>query len=870
MKKLLFTLIAALSAFIAGAQTDIKVEVHRVVEVGEQFNLTFIIEGESSASDFTWSPTGDFQLLWGPQSGRSTSISIVNGKRTKSVQSTYTYVLRATSAGTFTIPAASAKVRNSRISSAAVSVEVVSGGSSSSASSSSSSSSSSSQSQQQTSSAQISGKDIFLDLSVSRTSAVVGEPLIATLKLYQRVNVAGFEGVSFPSFNGFWSQELEAPQSIEFSRETYGGQIYNAALLRKFVLIPQQQGKITIDPAELVCLVQVRVSSGGSSIFDGFFDDYRTIREKVTSKPVVIDVKPLPAGAPASFGGGVGEFSVKASLSKTELNTHEAASLIVTIAGNGNVSLLEAPKVNFPPDMEVYDTKISDRIEKGGLRGSKTYEFPFIPRSYGDFQIEPIKYAYYDVNQQKYVVLQTEPIDFHVEKGNEIESGPVVVAGPGRSDVRNIGSDIRFINFKDSHLMSAGSFFIGSLGFWVTLACITLLTVLLWLALRKLARRKADVVGTRNRKATKMALKRLRLAETFLKQNLYTAFYEELHKALLGFVSDKLNMPAADLSRDNISEKLTSRGVSEANADKFIELLDACEYARYAPASGNEAMAAHYDSAIDVISLIDSQMKTSKTGSKPAVMALIIMMLLPSAASAQQKDYVDSLWNGAAKAYTEGRWQDAVDGYEQIGSMGLESAALYCNTGNAYYKSGNLPKAILNYERALKVDPSYEDARYNLEFLGGMIQDKIDPVPSFILAVWAEKICRIMDSDAWAILFLVLFAIAMAMLLLFLLSPSVAGRKTGFSIGIAAVVFAVAALSFSLWQKNEYEKSDGAVVMMPVASVKSSPSSESSQNLFVLHEGTKVFVLDQVGSWYNIELADGRQGWIRASDIEAI
>ena len=866
MKKLLFTLIAVLSAFIASAQTDIKVEVHRVVEVGEQFNLTFIIEGESSASDFTWNPTSDFQLLWGPQSGRSTSISIVNGKRTKSVQSTYTYVLRATSTGTFTIPAASAKVGNSRISSAAVNVEVVSGTSSSS----SSASSSASQSRQQNSSAQISGQDIFLDLTVSRTSAVVGEPLIATLKLYQRVNVAGFEGVSFPSFNGFWSQELEAPQSIEFSRETYGGQIYNAALLRKFVLIPQQQGKITIDPAELICLVQVRVSSGGNSIFDGFFDDYRTIREKVISKPVVVDVKPLPAGAPASFGGGVGEFSIKASLSKTELNTHEAASLIVTIAGKGNVSLLEAPKVNFPPDMEVYDTKISDRIEKGGLRGSKTYEFPFIPRSYGDFQIEPIKYAYYDVSQQKYVVLQTEPIDFRVEKGNEIESGPVMMTNLGRSDVRNIGSDIRFINFKDTRLMSAGSFFIGSVGFWIALVGIALLTVLLWLALRKLARRKADVVGTRNRKATKMALKRLRLAETFLRQNLYTAFYEELHKALLGFVSDKLNMPASDLSRDNISEKLTSRGVSEANADKFIELLDACEYARYAPTSGNEAMAAHYDSAIDVISLIDSQMKTSKTGSKPAMMALIIMMLLPFVASAQQKEYVDSLWNDAAKAYTEGRWQDAVDGYEQIGSMGLESAALYCNTGNAYYKSGNIPEAILNYERALKVDPSYEDARYNLEFLGEMIQDKIDPVPSFILAVWAEKICRIMDSDSWAILFLVLFALAMAMLLLFLLSPSVAGRKTGFSIGIIAVVFAVAALSFSLWQKNEYEKADGAVVMIPVASVKSSPSSESSQNLFVLHEGTKVYVLDQVGSWYNIELADGRQGWIRASDIEAI
>ena len=863
MKKLLFTLIAVLTAVTVYAQTDIKVEVHRVVEVGEQFNLTFIIEGESSASDFIWNPTDDFQVLWGPQSGKSTSISIVNGKKTKSVQSTYTYVMRASAVGTYAIPVATAKVGGKQISSRPVSIEVVAG-----------SATASSQSQQQQSgqstTVQKSGSNLVLDLTVSRTSVVVGEPIIATLKLYQRVNVAGFEGVSFPSFNGFWSQELEAPQNIEFNRETYNGQIYNAALLRKFVLIPQQQGKLTIDPAELVCLVQVRVSNGGSSIFDGFFDDYRTIREKVTSKPLTINVKQLPAGAPASFGGGVGKFSISAELSRSELKTHEAASLIVTVSGQGNVSLLEAPKVSFPPDVEVYDTKTSDKIEKGGLRGSKTYEFPFIPRSYGEFEIEPIKYTYYDVDQQKYVTLQTEPLRLNVEKSNESEAGPIMMTNPVKKDVRNLGTDIRFINIKDMALSSAGAFFMGSLGFWLAVSLIILVALVLWLALRKIAARRADVVGTRNRKATKMAMKRLHLAKTFLTQNLYTAFYEELHKALLGFVSDKLNMPAADLSRDNISETLSARGVAKGHIDAFISLLDACEYARYAPSAGNEAMTAHYDSAIDVISSIDSEMKTTKTTSRAGVVAVLLLLALPYTASAQQTDYVESLWNSAAQAYTEGRWNDALADYEQISSMGLESAALYCNTGNAYYKSGNLSKAILNYERALKLDPSYEDARYNLEYLGGMIQDKIDPVPAFILAVWAQKVGRIMDSDGWAVAFLVFFCLTMAMLLIFLLAPSVAGRKTGFAVGIVSIVFAVLSLSYSLWQKNAYEQHDAAVVMMPVASVKSSPSAESSQNLFVLHEGTKVQILDQVGSWYNIELADGRQGWIRASDIEAI
>lgn len=863
MKKLLFTLFAALAALTAYARTDIKVEVHRVVEVGEQFNVTFIIEGEDSVSDFSWDPSDGFQLLWGPQSGRSSSVQIVNGKMTKSVQNTYTYILRAMSKGKFTLPAATAKVKKTQISSSPVSIEVVEGRQSSQQPQ---------QAQPQTQRQQTAtgSGDIQLDLTLSRSEAVVGEPIIATLKLYQRVNVAGFEGASFPSFNGFWSQELEAPTNIEFARETYDGQIYNAALLRKFVLIPQQAGTVTIEPAELVCLVNIRVSSGGTSIFDGFFDDYRTIRQKVTSKPVKVNVSPLPAGAPASFAGGVGQFNISAKLSKDVLKTHEAGSLIVTVSGKGNVSLLEAPKVNFPPDMEVYDTKTSDRIDKGGLSGSKTYEFPFIPRSYGDFVIEPIKYTYYDVNAKKYVTLQTQPLNITVEKGNETESGPVIVSGVARKDVKNLGSDIRFINVRSQEFSSKGSFFVGSAGFWAAASLIVLLAVACWFVFRKIASRRADVAGTKNRKATKMALKRLQLAGTFLKQNLYTAFYEELHKALLGFISDKLNMPVAELSRDRICETLQARGVDRSLTDTFIGILDACEFARYSPDAGNEAMTAHYNSAIDVISSIDSNMKSSKTAPKAAYMTALLMMIVPAAASAQQNEYVDSLWNEANNAYTEGRWEDAVTGYDMISGMGLESAALYCNTGDAYFKSGNIPMAILNYERALKLDPSYQDAQYNLELLGSMIQDRIDPVPEFILSVWAKNVCRLMDSNAWAVTFLVLLALTMAMALLFVLSPSVAGRRTGFFTGIVLLLMAASSLSFSIWQKNDYMKVDSAIVMRPVSSVKSSPSAESSQDLFVLHEGTKVKVIDQVGAWNNIELADGRQGWIPSSDIELI
>ncbi len=869
MRKLFLTALMLVSAAMAFAQTEIQVQTHNVVAADEQFNITFIIEGEAKSSDFTWSPGEDFQLLWGPQSGRSTSMQIINGKTTKSVQTTYSYVLRPNGTGKFTISPASAKVKGKTITSKPVTIEVVAAGASNSRGT---QPQTGQQTSRQSQNGVVKDDDIFLNLTLSRSDVVVGEPITATLKLYQRVNVAGFESAEFPTFNGFWSQELEAPTNIEFVRETYNGQIYNAALLRKFILIPQQQGKVVIDPAELVCLINVRVSSGGASIFDGFFDDYRTVRKKVSSKSLTVNVSPLPSNAPASFAGGVGDFRISAKLSKDTVKTHEAASLLVTVSGRGNVSLLEAPKVSFPPDMEVYDTKISDKVDNGGLSGSKLYEFPFIPRSHGDFVIDPIKYSYYDVSQNRYVTLETPAIPICVLRGNETETGGVIMGGSVvQKDVKTLGSDIRFINTKNPDLSPKGKFFVGSWGFWIIVALLAAAAVAAWAIFRQMAARRADVVRTKNRKATKMALKRLQLANTFLKQNLYTAFYEELHKALLGFIADKLNIPSAELSRDRIADSLKENGVDNQLIDTFISILDACEFARYSPDAGHEAMAAHYGSAVDVISSIDSNMKmTNKKAVKGAMFTLMMLMMLPVSASAQKMEYVDSLWNEANTAYVDGRWADAAAGYEMISNMGLESAALYCNAGDAYFKDMDVAKAILYYERALKLDPSYSDARYNLELLNSGIQDRIDPVPDFVLKAWMKDICYIMDSNSWAVTFIVFLALAFAMVLLFILSPSVSGRRTGFFTGVVLIVFAAFSLSFAIWQKNDYMKADSAIIMRPVSSVKSSPSSEAAKDLFILHEGTKVRIIDTVGSWNNIELADGRQGWIPSGDMEVI
>ena len=877
MKKL-FCIVAFLltAIFQMSAQNVIRVEAPDVVAVNEQFNVTFIIEGEKSPSDFQWSSGDDFQLVWGPQKGSSSSIQIINGKRSSSHQTTFTYILIPKATGTFQLPAATALLSGNRISSTQASIQVVSDGASSSQSSGQNGGKSSGGGQtSSTGSGEISSNDLFMRLSLSRMEVVIGEPITATLKIYQRANVVGFENAKFPTFNGFWSQETYVPNNIEFKRESLDDKIYNTAVLRTYVLIPQQSGTITIDPAELVCLVNIRTApSTSNSLFDSFFqDEYRTIRKRVTTPAVKVKVNPLPAGQPASFGGGVGNFGISARLTTDNLKTHDAASLIITVSGRGNVALLEEPKVNFPPDFEVYDTKTTENTDKsnGGTSGSKSFEYPFIPRSHGDFTIDPVEYSYYDVNAGKYVTLRTEPLHVKVAKGKGGDSTPVTTVNSGveRKDVKSLADDIRFIFTGKPGLSGSGSFFVGSVFFWILLALIILGATSVYLAFRKVAAMRADVAGTKNRRATKMAQKRLKLAGEYLDKNLYTAFYEELHKALIGFVSDKLNMDMSEISKDNIASALTEGGVSEEQTKAFTDLLDACEFARYSPDGGNEAMRSHYDAALKVISSIDSGLKTGGKSLRKVVTVVTLLLSLGASMNIQAKD-LDSLWTAGVQAYTDGKFSDASAAWTSIEESGQKSAKLYYNLGNAWFKQGNYPKAILNYERALRLDPSYSDARYNLEFTSNFVQDKIEPVPEFILKSVARKVCYVMGSNAWAVIFLVLLAAALVMGLLFLLGSSVGKRRAGFYCGIVLLLLSAGALSFSIWQKSDSVKTDTAIVMSPVSSVKSSPSSGSSKDLFVIHEGTKVTILDEVGSWKNIALADGRQGWITSNELEVI
>lgn len=868
MKRMMAILAALAFAFSALGQTSLKVQAPNLVALDEQFNVTFVISGENAPSSFDWTPSDDFQLVWGPQKGTSTSLSIINGQRTKTSQTTYTYVLLPRKTGKFQLPSATAVVKGETVASGRHSIEVVSNGAAQSGQPSQGQQGGRQESAPQS---QLGGDDIFLRLSISKSKAVVGETVTATLKLYQRVNIAGFEDARFPTFNGFWSQEVMAPTNIEFKRENVGDVIYNSAILRSWTLIPQQAGDIKIDPAELVCLVNVRAPhSGTGSIFDSFFqDDYQTVRKRVSSQACTVHVTPVPAGAPASFGGGVGTFRMDASLSRDSLRTHDAASVTVTVSGKGNVALLEAPKIEFPSDFEVYDVKTTETAT------SKTFEYPFIPRSHGDFVLGPVEYSYYDVQAGKYVTLKSAAMPLTVSRGADLgaqQSAGQLVAGTNRKDVKSLGADIRYISSAVPALRRSSAMFAGSALFWSLAALLAAIACALYFILQKITARNADVALSRRRSATKMARRRLALAGDYLGRNLYSAFYEELHKALLGYVSDKLGMDATDMSKDNILSRLIEKGVSEGVASDFISLLDACEFARYSPDAGHDAMNSHYESAVSVISTMDESMKKSRKPSSAAAVAVLLAVCLSSQVtlSAASPAAADSLWNAAAQAYSESRWSDALQDWQAVADLGLDASELQYNMGNAHFRNGDLAQSIIAYERALKLDPSNKDARFNLEFANSQVQDKIEAVPEFFLKAWFREAARVLSADMWAIVSLLLFAAALGLALLFLLGSSSGVRKTGFFLSMLSLVISIFALSFSLAGRKDALSADEAIVIRAVSSVKSSPARDSAVDLFVLHEGTKVRVLDNVGEWSNIELSDGRQGWMRSSELGVI
>lgn len=609
--KLLSIILFMLAGVLASAQeVEFQASAPSVVATGEQFRLSYSVNRQGT--NLQVPALEGFDLLMGPSTSQSSSISIVNGKTTQNVSFTYTYILEGVKEGTYQIPPATITVDGKQYRSNNLQIQVVKGNANAN-----SGTNRQQEAARPDASAAINENNLFVRVEVSRRSLYLGESIVAKIKVYSKVDLTNFGRSKFPSFEGFLAEEIPTPQRIELVRETYNGEIYNVGVIREMLLYPQHTGEITIEPFELECIVRQRLT-GSRSFFDDFFGNYREVRAMRRSRPVTIQVKELPqAGKPLGFSGTVGHLSMQTSLSADTVNANDALTYKVTFRGTGNLKLLRAPKINFPLDFEVYDPKETKdiKIGTGGMTGTITYEYLIIPRYSGDYRIPALQFSYFDSQSNSYKTITGETYEVHVRKGAERgqiadQSGNAVQSFK-KEDVRFVGKDIRYIKTGSLGLKETGVRFFGTLQYWLALLIPLALFIIGALLNRRHIQANADLVRVKNKAANKMARKRLKVAAGAMKARNPELFYEEVLKALWGYMSYKLNIDRAELNRDNISEILQQKEVPAEMIDEFRNVLDTCEYARYAP-SGNpdKQMDEVYTESIGVITKLDKAIKS--------------------------------------------------------------------------------------------------------------------------------------------------------------------------------------------------------------------------------------------------------------------
>ncbi len=591
-------------------KVDFVMEGPEAVSLGEQFRLGFTVNQQGT--DLQLPDLSNFDVLMGPSTSQSFSSQIINGKATQSYSFSYTFILRAKKEGKFTIRPASIKVGGKTYESNSMEIQVVKGQPQQQQSSSGGGGgqAASQQGNSDTPTGTISKENLFVRVAVDKTNVSKGEQIMATVKIYVSPNVAlnGFDDVKLPSYEGFWTKEIEIPTQVNFSREVYNGRIYQVGTLKKTILFPQQTGNIRIDPFEISCLIRQRVRQQ-QSFFDDFFDNYRMVKAKVVSDPLVISVKDLP-NQPAGFNGAVGNFSVTSSIDKTELKSNEAVTLKLTVSGSGNLSLINPPKLELPQDFEAYDPKTTDKsiASDNGLSGSITFEYLFIPRYAGNFTIPSIPFVFFNPSTRQFETRSTEAYNIRVAKGSDDQGGSMV-SSFSKEDVKMIGKDIRFIRQNNAKLKPKGSSFYGTFEFYLIYILSLAGFAAFYVINRKKIKESANIALMKNKRANRVALKRLKEASEHLKNNKAEQFYESVIKALWGYLSDKLSIPVAELNRDKASVSLLARGVEQETVNELMKIIDDCEFARYAPAAFSGTMKEVYDGAARLMGIFEKQIR---------------------------------------------------------------------------------------------------------------------------------------------------------------------------------------------------------------------------------------------------------------------
>lgn len=605
MKRVLFivSVLAIMAGWNVNAQENVEFTASApdVAYVETPFQLIYSVNAAAKdlqAPDFQF-----FEILAGPFESRSSYTQIINGKKSSATNLSYTLTLMPSKTGTFKIPGASIVVDGEKIYSNDLTIKVENA---------------ENNAQKQNEGGTVTGggtqrvtsESIFVRTIVSKTNIYEQEAISVTYKLYTLLDVAQFTGAKLPDFNGFLKQDIEQSQNKQLSAETYKGRSYGTVVLYQAVLFPQHTGEIEIGKASFTALLRLQNKAQVRSIFDDFFDSYTNVEKTLTAPAVTVKVNELPlAGKPATFSGAVGNFNLTSTLSSGNLKTNQAATIKVVISGNGNMKLLKNPEIKFPDGFEVYDPKVDNKFSSGsgGVSGTKTIEYMFIPRRSGKFDIPSAELSYFDLNNKTYRTLRTPAYKINVTKG---EGGEAVVENfTGKEDVTPLAKDIRYLYTGSVKLQPESRPWFGTLPFWMLFLIPLIIAAILFIYFRKHVKENADLAFVKTKKANKVAQKRLRLALKFLEEGKKNQFYEEVMKAVWTYLSDKLVIPVAELNKDNIRLKMNEKGMEKEVTDNFTNILNTCEYASYAPDSGRQEMGNLYGETVDAISRMEEHFK---------------------------------------------------------------------------------------------------------------------------------------------------------------------------------------------------------------------------------------------------------------------
>ena len=612
MKKLLLTIILLVSTvanYVQAEELTFTADAPSAVVMGETFRLSYTVNTHK-AKNFRVGNITDFDILMGPTQSSSSSTSIINGVRTSSRTLTFTCILRPKKEGTCTIPAATIMAEDKQMTSKELTVKVLPPDQRSSAASSSGSQTSRGSSTSQ--SGQINDDDLFIVATVNKKKVYEQEAILLTYKIYTTVNLTNVSG-KMPDLKGFHTQEVEMPKgNREFQLEHYKGRNYRTIVWSQYVLFPQQSGQLEIPSITFEGTIAQRVQNYDP--FEAFFNggnSYVNVQKTIRTPRLTIDVSPLPAGKPASFCGGVGDFSISSSISTTELKENEAVTLKLVISGTGNMKLIKTPEVKFPADFDVYDPKVDNKftLKIGGQAGNKVIEYLAIPRFGGNYTIPPVEFSYFDVKSGAYKTLKTPEYSLNVAKGNGSSSTSAPVSYVSKEELRLLGQDIRYINLKNTDYRPKGQFFFGTIGYWLWYIVPFVALLVIVIIYRKQAVENANMAKVKTKKASKVATRRLKVAKQKMQQKDKAGFYDEVLKALWGYLSDKLSMPVSELSKDNIATKLAECQVSGDLIEECANIISECEFARYAPTLSGYADDKVYDKVATLMNRLENSIK---------------------------------------------------------------------------------------------------------------------------------------------------------------------------------------------------------------------------------------------------------------------